>query len=173
VFRMDAAKVDQDVAYVTMVVHVCCKLLFPMFHLFFQTYVASVFIWMLCMVHTYVASVLFRCCVCFYNGFKCFSGVFANVLDACFKCFINLQMYVASVVYGCFKSRSGVACPSSPSVASPRRLLLLLAPIGHPPPPPRLLNVGDVRGRVGPTRVRETDCRHGHPDAPSVRTSGC
>jgi hypothetical protein len=44
VFRMDAAKVDQDVAYVAMVVHVCCKLLFLMFHLFFETYVASVFI---------------------------------------------------------------------------------------------------------------------------------
>jgi hypothetical protein len=29
VFYMDIAKVDRDVAYVTMVVHVCCKLLFP------------------------------------------------------------------------------------------------------------------------------------------------
>jgi hypothetical protein len=44
VFRMDVAKVNQDVAYVEMVVHVCCKILFPMFHLFFQTYIASVFI---------------------------------------------------------------------------------------------------------------------------------
>jgi glycerol-3-phosphate acyltransferase PlsY len=34
--RMDVAKVDRDVAYVTMVVHVCCKHLFPMFYLFFQ-----------------------------------------------------------------------------------------------------------------------------------------
>ena len=34
-FRMDVAKVDRDVAYVAMVVHVCCKLLFPMFDLFF------------------------------------------------------------------------------------------------------------------------------------------
>jgi hypothetical protein len=37
----DVAKVDLDVA---MVVHVCCKILFPIFHLFFQTYVVSVFI---------------------------------------------------------------------------------------------------------------------------------
>jgi hypothetical protein len=43
-FRMDVAKVDRDVAYVAMVVHVCCKRLFPIFHLFFQTYVVSVFI---------------------------------------------------------------------------------------------------------------------------------
>jgi hypothetical protein len=58
VFRMDIAKVDRNVAYVAMAVHVCYKRLFPMFHLFFQTYVASVFIWMLHMFHTYLAIVL-------------------------------------------------------------------------------------------------------------------
>jgi hypothetical protein len=46
-FHTDVAKVDRDVADAAMVVHVCCKLLFSMFHLFFLTYVASVFIWML------------------------------------------------------------------------------------------------------------------------------
>jgi hypothetical protein len=44
VFHMDIAKVDRDVAYVAMLVDVCCKLLFPMFHLFVETHVASVFI---------------------------------------------------------------------------------------------------------------------------------
>jgi hypothetical protein len=44
VFYMDVAKIDRDVTYVTMVVHVCCKLLFPVFYLFFQTYVATMFI---------------------------------------------------------------------------------------------------------------------------------
>ena len=44
VFYIDVAKVDRNVAYVAMVVHVCCKLLFSMFYLFLQTYVASVFI---------------------------------------------------------------------------------------------------------------------------------
>jgi hypothetical protein len=58
VFYMDVAKVDRDVAYVAMVVHVCYKLLFPMFYLFFQTYVAGAFIYMLHMFHTYV-------CKCF------------------------------------------------------------------------------------------------------------
>jgi hypothetical protein len=38
-------------------------------------------------------------------------SVFVNVSDACFKCFIYLQMYVASVS-GCFKSRLGVASRS-------------------------------------------------------------
>jgi hypothetical protein len=34
-FYKDVAKVDCDVAYVAMVVHVCYKLMFPMFNLFF------------------------------------------------------------------------------------------------------------------------------------------
>jgi len=38
VFHADVAKVDRDVAYVAMIVHVCCNCLF------FQMYVASVFI---------------------------------------------------------------------------------------------------------------------------------
>jgi hypothetical protein len=61
---MNVARVDRDVAYVAMVIHVCCKLLFPMFLLFFHTYVASVFIWMLHVFYTYGASVLSGCCVC-------------------------------------------------------------------------------------------------------------
>jgi hypothetical protein len=35
VFHTDVAKVDQNVAHVVMVAHVCCKLLFSMFHQFF------------------------------------------------------------------------------------------------------------------------------------------
>jgi hypothetical protein len=35
VFHAEVAKVDRDVAYVAIVEHVCCKLLFPMFHLCF------------------------------------------------------------------------------------------------------------------------------------------
>jgi hypothetical protein len=44
VFFMDVTKIDRDIAYVAMIVYVCCKRLFLMFHLLFQTYVASVFI---------------------------------------------------------------------------------------------------------------------------------
>jgi hypothetical protein len=46
VFHEDVVKVDRDVvAYVAMmIVHVCYKCLFPMFYLFFQMNVASVFI---------------------------------------------------------------------------------------------------------------------------------
>jgi hypothetical protein len=44
VFHTDVTKIDRNVAYVAIVVHICCKLLFPMFYLFFQTYDASVLI---------------------------------------------------------------------------------------------------------------------------------
>jgi hypothetical protein len=40
--------------------------------------------------------------------FKSKFGVAASLSDACFMCFICLQTYVASVVSGRFKSRSGV-----------------------------------------------------------------
>jgi hypothetical protein len=43
-FQRYVAKVDRDVVYVAMVIHVCYKCLFLMFHLCFRTYVASVFI---------------------------------------------------------------------------------------------------------------------------------
>jgi hypothetical protein len=91
---MDIIKIDRDVAYVVMAIYVCCKSLFQMFHMFFQTYVASMFIWLLHMFHTYVASVLSRCCICFAWAFQVF---FASVLDVCFKCFICLQKYVVNV----------------------------------------------------------------------------
>jgi hypothetical protein len=43
------------------------------------------------------------------NGFQMLLGIFASVLDACFKFFICLLLYIATVVSGCFKSRSNVA----------------------------------------------------------------
>jgi hypothetical protein len=58
-----------------------------MFLLFFQTYVVSVFIWMLHMFCTYVASILSECCIYLQLFFKCFPCVFASVSDACFEYF--------------------------------------------------------------------------------------
>ena len=99
-----------------------------MFHLFFQTYVASVFAYVFTMI----------------------SSVFASVSDACFKCFICLQTYVASVAFECFKSRLRIASPSSPFAASPRCPLLLPAPARHPPPLSSLLDASDVQGAWAP-----------------------
>jgi hypothetical protein len=81
VFHTDGAKVDQDVAYVAMVVYICCKCLFLMLHLFFQTYVTNVFIWMLHMFHTYVTSVLSGCCICLQLFFQVFFMCFCK----CFR----------------------------------------------------------------------------------------
>jgi hypothetical protein len=60
------------------------------------------------MFHTYVGSVLSRCCVCL-QWFSSVLVVFVSVSDACFMCFICFLLHVASVASGCFKSRSGVA----------------------------------------------------------------
>ena len=126
VFHMNVAKVDRDVAYIAMVVHGCCKLLFSMFYLFFRRMLQ------VC---------LSECCICFTHMLQVFYlmlnmfamvssvlGVFASVLDACFKCFIGLKTYVASVASGCFESRLSVASSSSPSIC--------LALVSHPPPTP-------------------------------------
>jgi hypothetical protein len=91
VFYMDVTKVDREVAYVIMVVHVCCQLLFSCFICFLELYyVVSVLFGCCIHFHVYVASVLSGCYVCLCNSFKYFSGVSVSVSDACFKCFICL-----------------------------------------------------------------------------------
>jgi hypothetical protein len=87
-----------------------CLLLFLMFHQFCATYVESAFIWMLHMFSHIWCKFFFLDVAYVYNGFKCFSGVFASILNTWFKCFICFQKYVAS---RCFKTRSSVASPSS------------------------------------------------------------
>ena len=65
---MDVVKVYQDVAYVAMVVHVCCKGLLPMFHLCFPDVCRK------CVyleLHMFYLDVMYIC-----NGFQVFSGVF-------------------------------------------------------------------------------------------------
>ena len=54
-------------------------------------------------------------------AFHEFSGVFVSVLDACFKCFICVQTYVANVLSEYFKSRSGFAHVAMSSVAGGQR----------------------------------------------------
>jgi hypothetical protein len=123
VFHMDVAKVDRDVAYVAMVVYVYYKLLFSMFHLFSDVCCKCV---------------LSRCCICFthmlasvlqdvayvsamvLSVFRCFCKCFRFM----FQVFHLPSKYIASVASECFKSRSDVASPSSPSVASFWCLLL-------------------------------------------------
>jgi hypothetical protein len=135
VLYIDVAKVDQDVAHVVIDIHVCLKC---MFHLF-QTNIASV-LSRCCKsksrycIYMHVASICFKCfqvfhtyaCKCFIWTlhmfamiFKCFSGVFASVLDTYFKYFICFLLYVTIVASGYSKSRSCVA--HGMSVGSGRR----------------------------------------------------
>jgi hypothetical protein len=88
-FHIDVAKVYQNVAYVAMVVHVCCKLLFPkLLYLFFQTCVASVFIWVLHIIFTHMLHV-FHLDIAYILQwpFQAFLGVFISVSNVCCKCF--------------------------------------------------------------------------------------
>jgi hypothetical protein len=66
VFHVVVAKVDRDVAYVAMVVHVCCKLLSPMFHLF--------------CLDVCCKCVYFGCCICFTYMLQVFYLDIAYVL---------------------------------------------------------------------------------------------
>jgi hypothetical protein len=88
--------------------------------------VSSVFFYVCCKcvyldvtyAFTYMMQVFYLNVAYVYIVFKCFSGVFANVSDACFKSFICFQTYVTIVASGCFKTKSSVASPSSPFLLS-------------------------------------------------------
>jgi hypothetical protein len=164
VFCIDVAKVNQDVA---MVVYVCCKLLFPMFYLFFP-YVCCKCVYLDVAYVTHMLQVFYLDVVYVLQWFSC---VFANVSDACFKCFVYLQTCV-----GCFKIRSGVASPSLLSAALPRCLILLLASacIYRPLPLFSMLVTFEV-ARALPGRVKRCGKRlqvqaSGRPFLPDVRT---
>jgi hypothetical protein len=82
VFHMDVEKVDQDIACVAMVVHVCCKLMFSMFHLFFfLTYDASMFYLDVAYVFTNMMQVFYLDVAYVYNGFKCFCKCFRRMFQ--------------------------------------------------------------------------------------------
>ena len=120
-FRIDVVKVDRDycICYngytcmlqasvsnvLSVLLDVCCKC--------FYLDVAYV-------SHICLQVFLPGCCICFAMTFQVFLGVFASVSNACFKCFICLLLYVASVASGCFKSRSGCCscCNGVPIVCS-------------------------------------------------------
>ena len=79
---MDIAKVDRGVAKV---VHICCKFMFPMFHLFF-------FLDVCCnCVYLDVVYVSYICCKCFIWMLHMFCNGYTRV-------FLTFQMYVASVL---------------------------------------------------------------------------
>jgi hypothetical protein len=92
----DVAKVDRNDAYVAVVERECCKRLFPMFHLFFQTYIASCLSGC-CICFTHMLQVFYPDVEYVCNGFQVFLDVFLS-----FQLFMT---YVACVSPRCCKSR--------------------------------------------------------------------
>jgi hypothetical protein len=71
----------------------------------------------------------------FYNGFQVF---FCNYFRCIFQSFICLRTCVASVAFGCFRSRSGVA--------SPRLLLSHLGVFSSPSTPLHPSHIAEGHG---------------------------
>jgi hypothetical protein len=102
VFYIGVAKIDQDVAYVAMSIHVCFKCMFQLFHLF-QTYVVS--------VSSGCCKSRFACCIymhgckfMFLSVFSCFKCMFevfhldvAYILQWYTRVFMVFQTFVASI----------------------------------------------------------------------------
>jgi hypothetical protein len=88
-FHTDVTKVDRNVAYVAMIVHVCCKLPSPMFHRVFWTYCYTC-------VYLNIANLSHICCkrfiwiLCIFSmGFKCFHvflQMFQKYVSFVFRC---------------------------------------------------------------------------------------
>ena len=123
-FHKDISKVDRNVAYVAMVVHVCMlqtsvrnvssiffrrMLQVCLFGCYICFTHATIVLSRCCICFPHIASVLSGCCVCVAMVSSVSCVFFANVSDACFKRFICLETYVVSVASRCFKSRSDVA----------------------------------------------------------------
>jgi hypothetical protein len=77
-FQVDVTKVHEDVAYVAMVIHVCCKLFFPNFSVVFPD------VYCQC-IYLNVAHVSYICCMCFiwmlHIFLQCYFQAFSGVLQ--------------------------------------------------------------------------------------------
>jgi hypothetical protein len=73
-----------DIAYVAVAIHVCCKFMFQMFHLF----------------GTYVASVSSRYCICFRHILQASIPNVSYVLDICCMC---VYLVVSVAIHICCK----------------------------------------------------------------------
>jgi hypothetical protein len=104
-FHMDITNVD-------MRCYICCKCFRGMLQVYvssvsdvldvcfiyvFWTHVASVFIWMLHMFHTYIACVLFGCCV----WLQWFSSVFQMFFFKCFRSIFRVFQLPSDICCNC------------------------------------------------------------------------
>jgi len=136
VFHGNIAKVDRDVAYIAMIVHICCKCLFPMFDLFFSdvcfkcVYLDVLYVSHICFTHmlqiffldvAYVRNCFSSVFHVFFNMFHMHVSNVSVVFQVFFMCFCMcfrrmfrmfqlFRTYIAIVSFGCFKSRSEMLC---------------------------------------------------------------
>ena len=72
VFQMDVAKVDRDIAYVSMFVHVCCKSLLLLFYLCFSGRMLQVCLSGCCIYFTHTLHVFYLDIAYICNSFQVF-----------------------------------------------------------------------------------------------------
>jgi hypothetical protein len=95
VFYMGVVIVDQDVAHVAIVVYICCKRLFQLFHMFF-----------ICMLQV----CLFRCYICFTHMLQVFYLDVAYVLQWFFQVFSRIFCKYFRHMFQVFHLSSDTCC---------------------------------------------------------------
>jgi hypothetical protein len=117
VFYTDIAKVDRDVAHVVMVIHVCCKLLFSRFHLFFSDECCKCVYLDIAYVFTHMMQMFYLDVAYVYNGFKCFCKCFRHMFQMFYLfsdiCYRLLHLDIS-------KLDRGLHLPPRLSAVSPR-----------------------------------------------------
>jgi hypothetical protein len=88
-----------------MIVHVCYKRLFLMFHIFFRR-MLQVYLSGCCICFTHMLQVFYLHVACVCNGFEVFFQVFQTHDSSVSSVFRHMLQACA---YGCFKSRSSIA----------------------------------------------------------------
>jgi hypothetical protein len=129
VFQIDVVKINWDVVYVAMVVHVCCKGLLPIFHLcFLDAYCKCVYLDVVyvshicCMYFIWIFHMFAMVFKCFHVFFQVFHKHVSSVLSA-FRRMLQLQLLHLDVL----KADQVLHLSSSPSTTSYRCVLLALA----------------------------------------------
>jgi hypothetical protein len=128
---MDVAKVDRDVAYVAMVVHLCCKRLFPMYRLFFRRMLQMRLseCW-ICFTHMLQMFYLDVAYVLQWFSWNIFSlKLISPAYQAWYSVFLSQQNSIGQssesiFIHMCVISRCSKSRLSVTSLSSPRCLLL-------------------------------------------------
>jgi hypothetical protein len=106
VLRIGVAKVDRILHMLQWLYTYVASVYFKCFICFFRRMLQVFYLDVAYVSHICLQVFLEGCCICFAMAFQVFLDVFTSVSDTYFKYFIFLQMHVAKVSSGYFKSRS-------------------------------------------------------------------